>query len=129
MKNLVRIACLLSVVAVACSYGDNVSTEVTRLSSDHFNPTEGDVELFFAPVEPGFKFQQIARVEVTGNSMATFNDLVEVLKNEAKKLGGDAVIYVEREFRKREEGIVGASDTREYEAVVVSGLVVRAERP
>jgi hypothetical protein len=40
------------------------------------------------------------------------------------------VIYIERTFRNREMGVIGDPDPDTYDAVVLSGLVVRtAEAP
>lgn len=104
MKFYAWISVWAAVLCHGCYYGYDIQAEVTKIQSADFAPNPGLIEVYFGETQPERKYEQIAFLEVVGEKYSTTDSLLARMKEEAGKIGADAVIFIKKYHKNRERG-------------------------
>ena len=121
---------LLSILALGCFYGYDVTWHTTRINSLPSAPTTHPIGIMFEDSEPNLEYIQLAYIEVTGYEDAKVDTLLSVLKKQAEILGADAVIFIKRHQTDRGRGVplstfIDKSYEDRYTAPTLTGVAIK----
>jgi hypothetical protein len=114
------------------TYGDTISRSFTKLSGDSSikQSTNKPMLLFFDGEPITFEYTKIGLIEVKGDPNTSTPDLLNHLKYEAFKNGGDAVIVVKDGYATRQSGVVfSKTPPTNYTSHIFSGIAVKVKKP
>jgi hypothetical protein len=99
-----KLLLLVSVINSSGCYGFDTYTKVTYLNAKIFPPHKKSVETYFGAIKPENKFVQVALIEAVGERDTTTEQLLQQLQQQARALGADSVISIEKKYTSREQG-------------------------
>jgi len=118
---------LLALLTMGCQ-GYRVTTEVTDLTEEEYEPQPAAVDFYFANAEPDYWYSQVAFIEIVGTEYQTTEELLEEMEYEALELGADAVMAVRKTYTVRERysvwHIINEEPPEEYIAPVLTGVAI-----
>ncbi len=137
MKFYVWSSVVIAILCHGCHYGYDIQSEVTRIQNTRFEPNRGFIEVYFGETLPEQKYEQIAFLEIVGEKYSTTDSLLTRMKEEAGKIGADAVIFIKKYHKNRERGDLIADalnignekhEIEAYDAPLLMGVAVRYRR-
>lgn len=122
--------CLHTFSSCLVTYGDTISRQYTLLKPDTTNlvPMNKPIPVYFDGEPINFPYVKIGLVEVKGDQFSNTSDLINHLKYEAFKNGGDAVIAVKDGYTTRQSGLLfSKTPPAEYSSHVYTGIAVKLD--
>jgi hypothetical protein len=113
------------------TYGDTISRSFTKLNGDSSikQPTKKPMLLFFDGEPITFEYTKIGLIEVKGDPNTSTTDLLNHLKYEAFKNGGDAVIVVKDGYATRQSGVIfSKTPPTNYTSHIFSGIAIKIKK-
>jgi len=129
MKSFFKHGILYMVFFLGCSYGFSIRSTVARISEEKYEPHTGPIDVFFEDTKPEKGYIQIALIELKGGRSydeSSSDVLLKKMKEEAQKLGADAVINVKVAPMIREGGyLFDEEEDEQYSTIFMTGIAVK----
>lgn len=126
---------LLALTLSGCSFGYNSYVSATMITNDTYPPSTNNTEVIFEDKPIHREYDQIAYLEAISHESSRLPELLSLLKDKAKSIGADAVIFIKkrRQTRSSRDLIIDTMslatgdriDNDEYEAPVLTGIAIR----
>jgi len=133
MRAFITIIILIAVLKLnGCFYGLSPEINVIKQDKAEFIPRDGSLDIFWADgraIEQAYR--QIGLIEIKGDAYSSNDELLELLKKEALKIGADAVVNVKLGYVTRISGEIvteiftSNSRSNEYISSTLTGVAVK----
>jgi hypothetical protein len=129
MKSVFRHCFLCIVCLLGCSYGFSIRSNVARVSDEAYESHEGPIDVFFEGTKPEKEYIQIALIELKGGrgyEESSSDALLKTIKEEAQRLGADAIINVKVTPMTREGSYsLFGGEEKHYSTIFMTGIAIK----
>ncbi|NIR49943.1 YbjQ family protein [candidate division KSB1 bacterium] len=116
------------VFLLGCSYGLSTRTNVARISDTDYEPHERPIDVLFEDSKTEKEYVQIAFIEIRGGrgyKDSSSDALLRKMKQEAQKLGADALVNVKVAPMTREAGYLFDEEEEHYSTIFMTGIAIK----